>query len=140
MASEKKSVVYIGSSNNGVATVLAEWKHSFLVAKTELADVVGWEEAHSLMPEPRTGTATFVNRERARDLRFGGYFTGDFDDMERWLANCEVASERVHNFVPFSNQRYDEEADWRLAPEMIKIMFGLEELPYRPEPMVVSEV
>lgn len=129
MASSSKPVVYIGSSNNGVATVLAEWKHSFLKAKADLAELVGWEEAHSLMPEPTRGTATFVSADRYRlePARHAGIIGW----MSQWLDsdNVEVRRAEVGNYVPFSNQL--DETEWFMRSEEIMNMFGLTSAPPR---------
>ncbi len=129
MAYDEKVVLYMGQSNNGVDTVLTRWKHDFLMAKVELAGLVGWDEAHRLMPEPRSGTATFVSLERYS--REPGVHAGTFSFKKQWLESpkVKVRLSRVGNYVPFSNGL--NEPEWSMSDEEIVLMFRLKTAPPR---------
>lgn len=121
------AVLYRGSVNNGVRTILTPAAVSALEAISAFEAEHGTQEGTEALAEiVRRGTLTFVHDNVYGIADGHRYYTGTFADFEKWCKGHTLLDYRQGNFVPFSNGRNAEEhPDYVRTPRQVVEMFEL---------------
>ena len=124
MVNSPKPLLYRGTQNNGVHTVLTEEAVEVLVQRSKMALILGTHEGTSaLLAIAARGTFTFVRADMYDFYR--GTVTGTLEERDTWLHGQSLLPSPVGNYVPFSNQINGADLEFVRTPGEVIQAFGL---------------
>jgi hypothetical protein len=119
------AMLYWGSDNNGVHTLLTQEAVNALNQRDELARANGnTEGTEALVRVAARGTFAFVDEYSFKYYR--GYVTGTLQELNIWADGLDFPECPHTNYVPFSNGGYEEEPkDYIRTPGEVITALGL---------------